>query len=88
MESALSWELPLPSHFEAVAELVTEAAVAEVVTCGPDAARHAEAIEKYVRAGYDHVCVHQVGPDQEGFLRFYEREVLPRLGADRRRAAA
>jgi coenzyme F420-dependent glucose-6-phosphate dehydrogenase len=88
MESALSWELPLPSHFEAVAELVTEDAVAEVVTCGPDPTRHAEAIEKYVRAGYDHVCVHQVGPDQEGFLRFYEREVLPRLGADRRQAAA
>jgi G6PDH family F420-dependent oxidoreductase len=88
MESALSWELPLPSHFEAVAELVTEDAVAEVVTCGPDPARHAEAIETYVRAGYDHVCVHQVGPDQEGFLRFYEREVLPRLGADHRRAAA
>jgi hypothetical protein len=30
--------------------------------------------------------VHQIGPDQEGFLRFYAREVLPRLEA--RRAAA
>jgi hypothetical protein len=29
--------------------------------------------------------VHQVGPDQEGFFRFYEREVLPRL---RERAGA
>ncbi|MCA1691669.1 MAG: TIGR03557 family F420-dependent LLM class oxidoreductase [Actinobacteria bacterium] len=28
-------------------------------------------------AGYDHVYVHQVGPDQEGFFRFYEREVMP-----------
>ena len=37
-------------------------------------------------AGYDHVCVHQVGPDQAGFLRFYEREVLPKLG--RLKAAA
>ena len=26
-----------------------------------------------------HVYVHQVGPDQEGFFRFYQREVLPRL---------
>jgi hypothetical protein len=24
--------------------------------------------------------VHQIGPDQNGFLRFYERDVLPRLG--------
>jgi coenzyme F420-dependent glucose-6-phosphate dehydrogenase len=88
MQSSLAWELPLPSHFEAVAELVTEDAVAEVVTCGPDVERHVQAIEKYVRAGYDHVCVHQVGSNQEGFLRFYEREVLPRLGAGSRRAAA
>ena len=36
-----------------------------------------EAIDEFVSAGYDHVYVHQVGPDQEGFLRFYEREILP-----------
>jgi hypothetical protein len=23
--------------------------------------------------------VHPIGPDQDGFLRFYEREVLPRF---------
>jgi coenzyme F420-dependent glucose-6-phosphate dehydrogenase len=77
--SGLAWELPLPRHFESVAELVTEDAVAESITCGPDPARHVEAIEEYAKAGYDHVCVHQVGPDQAGFFRFYEREVLPRL---------
>jgi coenzyme F420-dependent glucose-6-phosphate dehydrogenase len=79
MDSSLSWELPLPQHFEGVAELVTEDATAEVITCGPDPARHAQAIRKYVDAGYTHVCVHQVGPDQEGFMRFYAREVLPQL---------
>jgi len=26
--------------------------------------------------------VHQVGPDQEGFFDFYEREVLPSFPAD------
>jgi coenzyme F420-dependent glucose-6-phosphate dehydrogenase len=72
-------ELPLPSHFEEVAELVTEDDVAESVVCGPDAERHLAAIREYVDAGYDHVYVHQVGPDQEGFFSFYEREVLPEL---------
>jgi G6PDH family F420-dependent oxidoreductase len=86
MESSLSWELPLPSHFEAVAALVTEDAVAESITCGPDPATHVEAIGKFARAGYDHVCVHQVGPDQEGFMKFYEREVLPQVS--RLKAAA
>jgi G6PDH family F420-dependent oxidoreductase len=81
MESSLSWELPLPAHFEAVAELVTEDGVAESIICGPDPKRHLAAIAKYVDAGYDHICIHQVGPDQAGFMRFYEREILPRFGA-------
>ena len=28
---------------------------------------------------YDHVYVHQVGPEQEPFLSFYAQDVLPRL---------
>jgi G6PDH family F420-dependent oxidoreductase len=79
MESSLSWELPLPKHFEDVAKLVTEDAVAEEVVCGPDPARYVEAIQEYVDAGFDHVAVHQVGPDQEGFFAFFAAEVMPRL---------
>jgi coenzyme F420-dependent glucose-6-phosphate dehydrogenase len=72
-------ELPLPSHFEEATELVTEEAVAENIVCGPDPERHLAAIREYVDAGYDHVYVHQVGPDQSGFFDFYERAVLPQL---------
>lgn len=53
--------------------------VAESVVCGPDSERHLTAIREYVGAGYDHVYVHQVGPDQEGFFDFYEREILSEL---------
>jgi coenzyme F420-dependent glucose-6-phosphate dehydrogenase len=70
-------ELPLPAHFEEAAETLDEEDIAESVVCGPDPERHRAAIEEYVDAGYDHVYVHQIGPDQEGFLEFYEREVLP-----------
>jgi G6PDH family F420-dependent oxidoreductase len=79
MESNLSWELPLPEHFEAVAELVTEEQTAESITCGPDPERHLAAIRKYAKAGYDHICVHQVGRDQKGFFEFYAEEILPAL---------
>ncbi len=72
-------ELPLPAHFEEAAELVDEEDIAESVVCGPDAERHLAAIREYVDAGYDHVYVHQIGPDQEGFFDFYERSVLPEL---------
>lgn len=50
----------------------------ESVPCGPDPDRHLEAIRKYEEAGFDHVWVHQIGPDQEGFFDFYAREILPR----------
>ena len=65
-----------PRHFEQAAELVTEDDVAETVVCGPDPEAHRAAIQEYVDAGFDHVYIHQVGPDQEGFLDFYDREIL------------
>jgi coenzyme F420-dependent glucose-6-phosphate dehydrogenase len=72
-------ELPLPAHFEQATTDVTEGQVADRIVCGPDPERHREAIHRFVSAGFDHVYVHQVGPDQEGFLRFYAEEVLPTL---------
>jgi coenzyme F420-dependent glucose-6-phosphate dehydrogenase len=78
LHGPLAQELPLPSHFEAAAAMVTEDEVAEAIVCGPDPERYTERIEAYVDAGYTHVYLHQVGPDQDGFLRFCERELLPR----------
>jgi hypothetical protein len=73
----LSTELAIPEQFQQAAEMVKEEDVAKEVVCGADPVRHIEKIQEYVDAGYDHVYVHQVGPDQEGMLRFYEREILP-----------
>ena len=75
----LSQELPLPRHFEQAAELVTPDTIAEKLPLGPDPERHAEGIKQFVDAGYDHVYIHQIGPDQEGFFDFFERELAPRL---------
>jgi G6PDH family F420-dependent oxidoreductase len=75
----LGQELPLPAHFEQAGKIVRPEDVAELVVCGPDPQRHIAQIEKYVNAGFDHVYVHQVGPDQDGFFRFYRDEVLPKL---------
>jgi G6PDH family F420-dependent oxidoreductase len=76
----LSQDLPTPSHFDQASRLVTEEMTAESVPCGPDPEVHVKAIQEYVDAGFDEVYVAQMGPDQEGMIRFYEREVLPRLG--------
>jgi len=75
----LSQELPSPQHFEQASQLVTEEAVAESIVCGPDPERHIARIREYVDAGIECVYVHQVGPDQEGMMQFYAREVMTRL---------
>jgi G6PDH family F420-dependent oxidoreductase len=75
----LGQELPLPSHFEQAAELVTEDRVAETVPCGPDPERHAASIRQYLDAGFDEVYVSQIGPDQAGFMDFWQRELRGRL---------
>ena len=79
VEGSLGWELPLPSHFREATSWVDESNIGDAIVCGPDPERHAEAIREYVDAGYDHVYFHQVGPDQEGFFNFWERELAPRL---------
>jgi G6PDH family F420-dependent oxidoreductase len=79
----LSQELPTPGHFEQLAKMATEEQVAESVICGPDPQRHIKAIREFVDAGYDHVYIHQVGRDQEGFFGFYERHVLPEFQGGR-----
>lgn len=77
---SLFTEIAQPQHFEAAFKPITEAQVAEAVVCGPDPARYLAAIRQASRAGYDHVCLHQIGPDQEGFIRFCETQILPRPG--------
>jgi G6PDH family F420-dependent oxidoreductase len=88
LKGPLSTELALPEHFMKAAEMVKEEDVAKEVVCGPDPTKHIETIEEYVKAGYDHVYIHQVGPDQEGMIRFYEREVLPQFRRAAGRGAA
>jgi G6PDH family F420-dependent oxidoreductase len=75
----LAQDLPTPTHFQQASELVTEGMVAEKVTCGTDVDEHVKTVQEYVDAGFDEVYVAQMGPDQDGMIRFYEREVLPRL---------
>jgi hypothetical protein len=83
----LGQELPTPAHFQQAVQLVTPEKIAESVVVGPDASKYLAKIDEYAQAGFDHVYIHQVGPDQEGFIRFAEREILPQYAAARSRAA-
>jgi coenzyme F420-dependent glucose-6-phosphate dehydrogenase len=77
----ISQELPRPSDFDAVAESVTKEMATEAVPCGPDPEPVVELVREWERAGFDQITLHQIGPDQEGFFRFWEQELRPRLTA-------
>ena len=74
-------ELPRVAFLEQAAANVTAEKLGEEMTCGPDPDRHLDAIAKFGEAGFDHVYVHQVGRDQAGFMRFYSREIIPKVSA-------
>ena len=76
--SALS-DLARPKDYEGVVASIPRRAAVAHVTCGPDPARHLEAIVRFASAGFSEVYVHQIGPNQEGFFRFYADEILPHL---------
>jgi len=75
----LAQVLPTPRHFEQASSLVTEQMVAEALPTGPDPKRYLETFREYVDAGYDEVYVQQIGPDQEAFFEFWQRDVAPHL---------
>lgn len=69
--------IPTPAHYEQLAAMVTLEDVAGNVPCGPDPEVHIKKIEERVRMGFDHVCVHQIGHQQQEFMEFYREKVLP-----------
>jgi hypothetical protein len=75
----LSQELPLPRHFQQAAALVTPDDLAEKVPMGPDPEQYVEQVKAFVDAGFSHVYLHQIGPDQDGFFDFFRRELARRL---------
>jgi G6PDH family F420-dependent oxidoreductase len=80
LRGEVSQELPNPSQFTDLVKVVTEDQVAEAILCSPDPKAYIEKIAEYTDVGYDHVYIHQIGPDQEGFIDFAAAELLSRIG--------
>jgi coenzyme F420-dependent glucose-6-phosphate dehydrogenase len=79
LKGQLMQELALPAHFEQAASVLSKEQITENVACGPDPEDHIESIRQFADAGYDHIWVHQIGPDQQGAIDFYADNVLPKL---------
>jgi G6PDH family F420-dependent oxidoreductase len=76
----LSQDLPTWTHFEEATQIVTEDDATKSVPCGPDLVEQLrESVRTYADAGYDHLYFHQIGPDQDGFFRYWDRELRDAL---------
>jgi G6PDH family F420-dependent oxidoreductase len=75
----LSYELPLPRHFEQATENVEPGDFEGKLPLGPDPAKYLEQIGELVKVGYTHVYLHQIGRDQDGFFRFWQERLEPEL---------
>jgi G6PDH family F420-dependent oxidoreductase len=93
IETALEWwptaavhgelgqELRLPAHFEQAVRDVTGDQIKELITCGPDIEPIRAKIDEFADAGFSHVYIHQVGPEQERFIDFCAEQLLPSFAA-------
>jgi G6PDH family F420-dependent oxidoreductase len=73
-------ELPGTAAFAAATQLVRKDDVAGSIPCGDDPQAVVEAVKEFVDAGFTHVALVQIGGDQqEKFLQWSEKELLPAL---------
>jgi hypothetical protein len=56
-----------------------EPKIPEDTVLGPNPAPYLKAIQAYQESGFDHVYLHQIGPNQEGFIKFFKNELMPLL---------
>jgi G6PDH family F420-dependent oxidoreductase len=74
-------ELPNPVNFEAFTRFVTPDVIRDQFACGPDPKRHLAVAQQFVDAGFDHLVAMNAGPDPDGFLDFFARELAGPLRA-------
>ena len=72
-----SAELPLPSDFDEAAAAVRDEDLRASAVIGLDAQPYLDRIGEYVRMGFTHIFLHQVGTDQRRFLDVAKHELIP-----------
>jgi coenzyme F420-dependent glucose-6-phosphate dehydrogenase len=78
VEGSASQELPLPKDFDQLVEDRSADELEGKLVLGNDPEEYLAELKAYDDAGYTHVYIHQIGPDQDGFLEFAKSELLPR----------
>ncbi|MEU8611997.1 TIGR03557 family F420-dependent LLM class oxidoreductase [Actinoplanes sp. NPDC048791] len=72
-------ELPNPVNFDAASQTVREEDVRGQFALGPDAEPYVAAVKKYTEAGFDHIVLQNAGPDPDGFIDFFQKDLHDKL---------
>lgn len=83
LSGRLHVDLATPKHFEDAVEAMGKVEIPEDSVFGPKPEPYIEALHSLQENGFDHIYIHQVGPDQEGFLEFFSSTLLPKLEAEK-----
>jgi hypothetical protein len=73
----LSWDIPTQTHFEELAKNVKKEDIPESIPCSSDPQVHINIIKQNIDAGFDRICIQQIGNNQHECIEFYKNEVLP-----------
>jgi probable non-F420 flavinoid oxidoreductase len=73
------WDLETVEHFDEAARYVRPEDVTGSVLVSSDLARHAQWIHEAAELGFDEICIHHVGQEQDAFIDAFGRDVLPAL---------
>ena len=72
-------ELRTPDQFEQAAQFITPEQVANSLRISQDPEEHADLIRKDLALGFDKIVFHSVGLNQDYFIEWFGKEVLPRV---------
>jgi len=72
-------ELPNPANFEAASQTVTAEDIRAQFTVGAEPQRYVDAVTRYADAVFDHVVLQNAGPNPQGFIDFFAKELKSRL---------
>src|SRR3954462_14431726 len=76
LQGPLGQELATPSDFESAAPMVSPDDVGENVPHGPDPEKYVEMIQKFEKAGFTHVYIHQIGDNQKEFSQWAAQNLM------------
>ncbi|MFD1769922.1 TIGR03885 family FMN-dependent LLM class oxidoreductase [Sphingobacterium suaedae] len=75
----LQADLPLPQQYDAAGIHITPRHVAQQVLAATDPSVYVDAIRRYKQMGFNKIILHNVNREQDSFLAFMGREVLPSI---------